>query len=41
MLVDYDRDQLHAQDVLGYVREAVWCKYSNELYDIVIKQYYG
>ena len=21
MLVDYDRDQLHAQDVLGYVRE--------------------
>ena len=22
MLVDYDRDQLHAQDVLGYVREA-------------------
>jgi hypothetical protein len=19
----------------------VWCKYSNELYDIVIKQYYG
>jgi len=22
-------------------REGVWCKYSNELYDIVIKQYYG
>ena len=22
MLIDYDRDQLHAQDVLGYVREA-------------------
>jgi hypothetical protein len=21
MLIDYDRDQLHAQDVLGYVRE--------------------
>ena len=21
MLVDYDRDQLHAKDVLGYVRE--------------------
>jgi hypothetical protein len=23
------------------VHERVWCKYSNELYDIVIKQYYG
>jgi hypothetical protein len=21
MLIDYDRDRLHAQDVLGYVRE--------------------
>ena len=21
MLIDYDRDQLHAQDVLGYVKE--------------------
>jgi len=22
MLIDYDRDQLHSNDVLGYVREA-------------------
>jgi hypothetical protein len=22
-------------------RRPVWCKYSNELYDIVIRQYYG
>ena len=22
MLIDYDRDQLHSKDVLGYVREA-------------------
>jgi hypothetical protein len=22
-------------------RDVVWCKYSNEPYDIVIKQYYG
>jgi hypothetical protein len=22
LLVDYDRDRLHAQDVLGYVRES-------------------
>ena len=23
------------------VNNRVWCKYSNELYDVVIEQYYG
>ena len=29
------------QQCLTNRRQRVWCKYSNELYDIVIKQYYG
>jgi hypothetical protein len=26
---------------LMWLTERVWCKYSNESYDIVIRQYYG
>jgi len=29
------------QEPLLTDRQRVWCKYSNEPYDIVIRQYYG
>jgi hypothetical protein len=36
-----DIELMAQRNNLQLKREPVWCKYSNEVYDIVIKQHYG
>ena len=39
--IELNRRFILAADLFADEDKAVWCKYSNEPYDIVIKQYYG